>query len=304
MKEYDAIIIGAGISGMTAAIYLKRFGFNTLILEKEYPGGQLTKISEIENYPGYLSISGIDLAEKIYNQVKQLEIPIKFEKVEDVINSDQKIIKATSNEYKAKYLVLATGRTPKKLNLPNEEELIGKGISYCATCDGPLYKGKEVIVVGGGDSALQEAIYLSKICKKVTLIHRRDTFRASLNLVNQIDTISNIETKMNTTIKEIKKTDTLTSVLVNEEGKVKELITEGLFIYIGTTTDLSYCNNLMLDQENGYIKVDETKATNIENIYAIGDLIKKDAYQLTTATGDATIAAIAIHKKEINQKAM
>ena len=191
MQKYDVVIIGSGVSGMTAGIYLKRGGINTLIIEGDTPGGQLNRASSIKNYPGFKEIDGPTLAYNIYEQLNSYHIDYLYEKVEKV-NFNSKTITTKNNEIAYDYLIITTGRIPRKLNLDNEEKLIGHGISYCALCDGNLYKDKEIIIVGGGNSALQEAIHLSKICKKVTIIHRRDTFKAEREVIDDLSNYANI----------------------------------------------------------------------------------------------------------------
>lgn len=305
-KNYDVIIIGAGISGMTSALYLKRYGMDVLLIEKEYPGGQLTKIGQIENYPGFLEINGFDLANRIYEQVKKLEIPIIFENVENIKEKENSKIVETKNEiYEAKYIVLATGRKPRKLNLPFEEELTGRGISYCATCDGPLYKNKSVLVVGGGDSALQEALYLSSICNKVTIIHRRNSFRAKEELIEKVEKCLNIEIIYNSVIDTlIEENSHFSGVKIIKNDEKLELKADGLFIYIGSEVDNSIFSMLNLQTKNDYIVVNDKYETNVDNVYACGDIIYKDTYQLTTAVGDAASLANALHTKYINEKPM
>lgn len=305
-KNYDVIIIGAGISGMTSALYLKRYGMDVLLIEKEYPGGQLTKIGQIENYPGFLEINGFDLANRIYEQVKKLEIPIIFENVENIKETENSKIVETKNEiYEAKYIVLATGRKPRKLNLPFEEELTGRGISYCATCDGPLYKNKSVLVVGGGDSALQEALYLSSICNKVTIIHRRNSFRAKEELIEKVEKCLNIEIIYNSVIDTlIEENSHFSGIKIIKNDEKLELKADGLFIYIGSEVDNSIFSMLNLQTKNDYIVVNDKYETNVDNVYACGDIIYKDTYQLTTAVGDAASLANALHTKYINEKPM
>lgn len=303
-KNYDVIIIGAGIAGMTAALYLKRYNMDVLIIEKEYPGGQLNKIAKIENYPGFLEINGFDLGNNIYEQIKKLDIPIIFEKVDKIKNeSNKKLVETTNEIYEANYIVIATGRLPRRLNIETEDELLGKGISYCATCDGPLYKNKDVIVVGGGDSALQEALYLSSICNKVTLIHRRDSFRAREELVEKVQNKENIEIIYNSVINTlIQENDRFSGIKIDKNGEILEKIAEGLFVYIGSTVDEIPFLMLNLHTKDGYIIVNEKCETNISNIYACGDVIFKDTYQLTTAVGEAATLSNSLHKSYINSK--
>jgi thioredoxin reductase (NADPH) len=303
-QNYDVIIIGAGISGIASAIYLKRYNLNVLVIEKEYPGGQLNKISKIENYPGFQEISGMDLAMNLYNQLKYLEIPIYFSNVLNIsIKNNKKIVETTNEIFESSYLVLATGRKPRKLGLEEEETLLGKGISYCATCDGPLFKEKEVCVVGGGDSAIQEALYLSELCKKVMIIHRRDHFTTTPDKIKRVENKDNIEVCYNSVINTLNtKNDILESIIFTQNGEKKIKKVSGLFIYIGMEPNNEVFKNLNIVNENGYVDVNNKFETTIKGIYACGDIISKEVYQLTTATGEATIVARNLHLDCMNSQ--
>ncbi|MDO4394786.1 MAG: FAD-dependent oxidoreductase [Mycoplasmatota bacterium] len=291
-KHYEAIIIGSGIAGMTTAIYLKRGGINPLIIEESAPGGQLNRITTIENYPGYLKINGPELTEEIYKQVSALDIEYLFDKVIKVdLNKEEKEITTINNKLTCKYLVIATGRLSKKL-FKNDDDYAGKGISYCALCDGPLYKKKNVAVVGGGNSALEESLYLSEICNKVTLIHRNDSFRGDKTLVDQVLSKKNIDCVYNSNITEYNiENGKLTSVLLDNGNKIE---VSGLFISIGSVPSTDIFD---VTKEKGFIIVDDECMTNINNVYACGDVIKKNVYQLTTAASEGTIVAYSIIKK-------
>ncbi len=291
MKKYDVIIIGSGVAGMTAAIYLKRAGINTLIIEGDTPGGQLNRASSIKNYPGFKEIDGPTLAYNIYEQLNSYNIDYLYEKVTET-DLENQIITTTNNKITYNYLIIATGRIPRKLNLDNEDKLIGHGISYCALCDGNLYKDKKIIVIGGGNSALQEAIHLSKICKEVTIIHRKDTFKAERETIEDLENYKNIKVIYNTNVIRYNiMNDKLYSVTLDNNKEVK---TDGIFISIGynPSTDI-----FKVSKENGYIIVNKNYETNIKNVYACGDVIKKDTYQLTTSTGEATNVANHIINK-------
>lgn len=297
MQKYDVVIIGSGVSGMTAGIYLKRGGINTLIIEGDTPGGQLNRASSIKNYPGFKEIDGPTLAYSIYEQLNSYNIDYLYEKVTEV-NFDSKTTTTQNNEIAYDYLIIATGRVPRKLNLDNEEKLIGHGISYCALCDGNLYKDKEIIIVGGGNSALQEAIHLSKICKKVTIIHRRDTFKAEREVIDDLSNYANINIIYNANVIRYNiMNDKLYSVTLDNNEEIK---IDGIFISIGYDPATDIFN---LDKDNGYIIVGKNYETSIKDVYACGDVIKKDTYQLTTSTGEATVVADQIiHKITNNQK--
>lgn len=296
-KHYDAIVIGSGIAGMTAAIYLKRGGLNPLIIEENAPGGQLNRITAIENYPGFLKINGPDLAKEIYDQVENLKIEYLFDKVISTeLNQEEKIINTLNHKLTCKYLIIATGRLSKKL-FGDDDKYAGKGISYCALCDGNLYKGQDVAVVGGGNSALEEALYLSKICHTVTLIHRGETFRGDQTLINDVENTENIKCVYNSNITEYNiENDRLASILLDNGNKID---VTGLFISIGSVPSAEIFN---VEKDKGFIKVDDECMTNINNVYACGDVIKKKVYQLTTASSEGTMVAYSIIKKNKNSK--
>lgn len=297
---YDCIVIGMGISGISSAIYLKNGGLNILMLEKEAPGGLLNKINKINNYPGYAETTGPELSYKVFESVESLEIPYKIEEVVDISIADNlKIVKTNKDTYKTKYIVIASGRNPRKLNIENEKELTGKGVSTCAICDGSLYKGQDIAIVGGGNSALEEAIYLSKLVNKIYLIHRRDTFRAEQSLVNKVKKQANIEILYNSNVTKINSTnDVLESIEVNNERTIE---VKGLFVYVGFESNTGYLKNLNITNESGNILVNAEGETQVDGIYAVGDAIQKDLYQLVTGASEGAIAAVNIIK-DINQK--
>lgn len=290
---YDLIIIGMGISGISAAIYAKRANLNVLLLESSAPGGTLNKISEIGNYPGIYSITGPDFAYELFESVQKLEIEYKLEAVTDVILDEEiKTIKTKNNAYQTKNVLIASGRKPRLLGLEHEEELMGKGLSTCALCDGNLFKDKEVAVVGGGSSALQEGLYLSKIVKKVYLIHWRDTFKAEDILVDEVKNTPNIEIIYNNEVKELHKKDDKLDSITLKDGK--NISVAGLFIYIGFLPNTDFLKNASLKMDKGYIIVDNLGRTNINGVYASGDVIKKEVYQLINAASEGSLAAITM----------
>ena len=301
MKEtFDCIIIGAGVAGTTASIYLKRWNFNILLLEKNMPGGIISNTSIIENYPGVKKIDGSTFAMNLYEQIKKLDINYKYGNASEITQKNNLFIVNTDlGNYQTKSIIIATGRTPRKLNLENEDKLIGNGISYCATCDGLLYKDKEVCVVGGGNSALEESLYLSKICKKITIINRSSKLRADEILIEKVKNTANIEVMYNSNIIKLKeKQNKLTNIIIKKENETKELLCHGLFIYIGFEPIIPNVPNLKLN--DNYIVVDEKMQTNIDNICACGDIIKKDLYQIITAAGEGATAANTI-KNNLNK---
>jgi len=293
--DFDVVIIGTGVAGMTAAIYLKRSGINCCLLEREVPGGQINKSSSVKNYPGFLDISGPDLSNNIFNQVQELGVPYKYGNVLKIeVGDDKKIVKTDLEEITTKNIIIATGRKSRKLDIPGEDKLIGNGVSYCALCDANFFKGEDVLVVGGANSALEEAIYLSNICRNVTIIHRRDTLTADSIFVEQVKNIDNITLRLNCIPKKLNELDgRLVSVTINSEKDTEEDINvKGCFIYIGQVPANEIFKDILNFDKDGYIEVDEHKQTNVKGIYAAGDVIKKDAYQLLTAMSDGVIAAV------------
>ena len=280
---YDIIIIGAGPAGLTAAIYGARANKKVLVLEALNYGGAIINTPNIENYPVEENISGFDFATKLYNQVINLGVEVKFEKVLKINNNE---VETNKSKYNTKTIIIATGLNNRKLLLPNEDELIGKGISYCATCDGAFFKGKDVAVVGGGNTALEDALYLSDICNKVYLIHRRNSFRADSITVNKILERDNIEVLYDSVVTKINGTDHIENIEINNN---KELNIDGLFIAIGKIPTIDFID--IEKTEEGYIKSDELCHTNIENVFVAGDIRNKSLRQLVTATNDGAIAA-------------
>lgn len=290
---YDCVVIGSGIAGMTAAIYLKRADLNIILLEKSIPGGQINRSAKVENYPGFKQIDGPTLASQIYEQIINLGVQYKYDDVKDIKKLDTGFeIITEKHNYLTKKVLVASGREANELNLPNEKELIGAGISYCAICDGAFFKNKDVAVVGGGNSALEETLYLSSICKKIYLIIRSNKFRADLSLVKRIEKLQNVEIIRNSNITKINKdNDFLSEIVLNNS---KKLDVDGLFIYIGQTPNTNYLNSLEIQKNGKYLIVDKNMQTSIPGIYACGDVIDKKLYQLSTAVGEGAIAATSI----------
>lgn len=300
--DYDVIVIGMGPAGITAAIYLKRANLNCLIIEKNTPGGLLNKTSTVENYPGIIQITGPDLAYKFYEQLNAQQIPQKFEEVKEIIDvNDYKKVVTNKGEYTAKKVIIAIGREPKKLKNTNEERLEGKGISFCSLCDGALYKNEEVSIVGGGNSALEEALYLSDICKKVTIINKSNSLKGDSILIDKVNDKENIEVINNSEVKEFHgKNDKLEYVTLKTDKEDKDLYVKACFIFIGYEPATKFLKNLDILDEKGYINVDETRRTKIKGIYAAGDIVKKEAYQIITASSDGAIAAVSCIKDLMN----
>ena len=287
---YDIIIVGAGPAGLTAALYALRANKKVLILESKSYGGQIINAAKIENYPGIAEVSGFDYATTLYNQVKNLGAEFKFETVIRIEEDKSVITKA--NTYQAKAIILATGSENRKLNLPNEDKFIGRGVSYCATCDGNFYRNKTVAVIGGGNTALEDAIYLSNLVEKLYLIHRRDEFRGEEKLVDELKTKENVEIIFNSNVVSLNGDKKLDSIVVEDNsGNKKELNVDGLFIAIGREPKNSVFANIIDLDENGYIKYTGDVHTNVSGIYVAGDAKVKELRQLTTAVSDGAIAA-------------
>lgn len=291
---YDIIIVGAGPAGLTAAIYALRGNKKVLVLESRTYGGQIVNASKIENYPGIQEISGFDYATALYNQVTSLGGEIKFEEVTK-IEKDKSII-TTSNTYQAKSVIIATGAENKRLGVPKEQEFVGKGVSYCATCDGNFYRNKTVAVVGGGNTALEDAIYLSNIVEKVYLIHRRDSFRGEDAYVEELKNKDNVEFILNSNVVGLNGENLLESIEVETEGKKNTLNVNGLFIAVGQKPNNDRFSNVV-ELDNGYIASTDGVHTSTTGIYVAGDTRVKDLRQLTTAVSDGAIAATTAMKE-------
>lgn len=288
---YDVIIIGSGIAGLTSTIYALNNQKKVLILEKQNYGGQIINSLLVDNYPGFSKISGFDLATSIYNQVKELGGNIKYEEVKE-ITKDKEVI-TDKNKYQTKTIIIATGTETRKLNVVGEDKFTGRGVSYCATCDGNFYKDKEVMVVGGGNTALEEAIYLSSICKKVFLVYRREEFRKEIYLSNTLKTKENIEVIFNSTIEKINGNELLESVDIknNKTNEITNKKISGLFVAIGKNPNNAIFKNIINLSEAGYVNSDNNCHTNIPGVFVAGDVREKDLRQLITASSDGAIAA-------------
>ena len=290
---YDIIIIGAGPAGLTAAIFARRSNKKVLVLEAMSYGGQLINISDIENYPGYEHINGVDLATKLYEQATNLGSQILFEKVIDIKVDDKvKEVMTTDNIYKGKTVIIATGSENRRLGLENENELIGKGISYCATCDGNFYKNKVVAVVGGGKVALEDALYLSDICKMVYLIHHSDKFSDDDEVMPSLKEKENVIFIENSSVTKLNANNVLESIEVtSKDGEKQEILVSGLFVAIGRIPENGNFGKLINLNEKGYIVSSDNCHTNIDGIFAAGDNRVKMLRQIVTATNDGAVAA-------------
>ena len=287
------IIIGAGPAGMNAALYLKRAGIDVVLIEKEVPGGEMLKTNKIENYLGFESIDGGELALKMSKQIKDLGIKIMKDKVLKVTKNDKFIVETKKEKLEADYVIVATGRTPRKLGLRGEDVLTGRGISYCAVCDGAFYRGKEVAVIGGGDAALTEALYLSDLCAKVYVVVRRD-LRASEVLQSRVKAKENIIVLKNVNVSKLDYDERLSSIIL-DDGKT--LPVSGMFIAIGGMPQLNFLDDLDVMMKNGYIVTNDKMESSVKGLYAAGDVRYKDYYQIVTAVSDGAVAALSIKEE-------
>jgi thioredoxin reductase (NADPH) len=292
---YDVIIAGAGPAGMTAAVYASRANLNTLMIERGIPGGQVANTEDVENYPGYDHILGPDLSNKMFEHAKKFGAEYAYGDISDVKDhGDYKTVISGNKEYKTKSLIITTGAEHKKMGIPGEEELSGRGVSYCAVCDGAFFKERHLVVVGGGDSAVEEGMYLTKFASKVTIIHRRDELRAQKILQDRAFKNDKIEFIWDTVVNEINGTDGKVSSVTIENrktGEVSDFPADGVFIYIGTEPLSQPFESLGITNEEGYIPTDENMATNVPGVFAAGDIREKKLRQIVTATGDGSIAA-------------
>lgn len=292
---YDIIIVGAGPAGLTAALYAGRANKKVLVLEKKTFGGQIINTPKIENYPGCPDVSGFDFAMNLYNQVTNLGIEVK---IETVIEMDYPIVKTNKTFYEGKAIIIATGVENRKLGFEAEEKFKGKGISYCATCDGHFYKNKVVAVVGGGNTALEDAIYLSNLAQKVYLIHRRDTFRGEAKYIEEVKKKENIEILYNSRVTNCMGEEHLQEIeITDSDDVVTNISVDGLFIAIGQIPMNDILKEKITLDEAGYIESMDGVHTSVEKIYVAGDCRVKDLRQLTTAVADGAMAATTAIKE-------
>lgn len=295
-NRYDVVIIGSGPAGMTAAIYMTRGGFSTALLERGIPGGQIVNTEEIENYPGYGNINGAELAEKMFEHATSFGAKYLFGNVEKVVDhGDYKEVICGERVYEAKTVIIASGAAPSKLGAPGEAELIGKGVSYCALCDGAFFRNREVVVVGGGNAALEEAIFLAKLATKVTLVHRRDELRGAKILQDRAFANDKIEFALSAVVREIIGEEGVTGVMLEDlkTGEQRLLPTDGVFVYVGTEPNTDFVKDLGITDERGNIITDANLATSVPGIFAAGDVRQKLLRQVVTATADGSIAAVS-----------
>lgn len=296
-KTYDVIVIGAGPAGLTAAVYALRAGRSVLIIEKMLIGGQIALTQFVENYPGFEKISGFELGQMMHTQANNLGAETAYGEVVSVdFTNDIKKVVTTAGEFLGKSVIVATGAKARKLGLENEEKLLGGGVAYCAVCDGAFFKDKHVVLVGGGSTAVEDAIYLSKIVKSLTIVNRSSAFKAQQILIQELEAVSketnNVTVLYHSVVTAINGDRMLNSVEVKnkETNEVKTLNADGLFIAIGRVPDTEFLNGI-IDMDSNYIKTNEELETNVPGVYAAGDVRIKRLRQIVTATSDGAIAA-------------
>lgn len=294
-KIYDVIIAGAGPAGMTAAVYTSRANLSTLMIERGVPGGQMADTADVENYPGFDHILGPDLSTKMFEHAKKFGAEYAYGDIKEIVDGDPyKVVKAGGKEYRAHAVIVATGAEYRKLGVPGESELTGRGVSYCAVCDGAFFKDKELVVIGGGDSAVEEGAYLTRFASKVTIIHRRDELRAQKILQDRAFANDKIDFIWSHTVKQVNEKDGKVgsvTLVSTKDGSEREFKTDGMFVYVGMNPLTQSVANLGITNAAGYIETNENMATSVPGIFAAGDVRDKLLRQIVTATGDGSIAA-------------
>lgn len=292
---YDIIIIGGGPAGLTAAIYARRAEKSVLVIEKETFGGQITYSPMVENYPGIKQMTGNEFAESLMEQALNLGVEIEVDTVKEIVCGKVKKVIAEYGEFEAKSVITAVGVKHRKLGVDREDELVGRGVSYCAVCDGAFYKDKDVAVVGGGNTALADAMILAEGCSKVYLIHRRDEFRGEEKTVSKLRQNPKIEFVLNSRVKELIASDELEGIITENKisGETRKINLSGIFVAVGNVPSNEFLSDIINLDGTGYVVSDEKCRTNVEGIFVAGDCRTKEVRQLTTATADGAVAALA-----------
>jgi thioredoxin reductase (NADPH) len=300
VQRFDVAIIGAGPAGLAAAIYAARGGLKTVVFERALIGGQITMTAEIENYPGFPEVqSGFELIEKMETQARRFKAEFRDEEVTALgLDGLCKVLETTGGLYRAKAVIFTAGAHSRKLNIPGEERLTGRGVSYCATCDGALYRDKVVAVVGGGDSAVEEAMFLTRFARKVYVIHRRDELRAVWTIQQRAKNNPKLELVLDSVIQEIVGEETVENVLVynRKTGETRLLDVDGVFIYVGILPNTALLESRVNLDPQGFVLTDEAMHTNVPGIFAAGDIVHKVLRQVVTAVGDGAVAAFSAEK--------
>ena len=300
MNEYDVVIVGAGPGGMTAAIYTQRANLKTLMLEKAAPGGKMMTTYEVENYTGLGSVSGFEISEKMFNHTQELGVEYKYGDVTKIVDKGavKEIETASGEVYTAKAVIIGTGTVPRSTNAPGESRLSGRGVSWCAICDGAFFKDKDSIVVGGGNSAIEEAVYLTKMVKHITVVNFVDSLQADAKAIDQANDTGKIDYKLGYEVVSFNGEKELESVTIrNLKTKEEEnMEVEGAFVFIGQLPATDFAKDLGVTDKWGYIKVNERMETDVPGVYGIGDVIQKELRQIVTAAADGSIAAVNVSK--------
>jgi len=299
-KIYDVCILGAGPAGLTTALYCARANLKTLVIEKLAPGGQMATTATIENYPGFpQGVGGVDLALSMLDQAQRFGAEVVYDEVQTMeLVGPVKELKGFSDTYQASVIVIATGAAPRELGVPGEARYRGTGVSYCATCDGALYQGKSVIVVGGSDSAVEEAVFLTRFASQVTIVHRRDTFRATPVLTGRALKNPKISVKYDTVVDAVHGDSKVTSVTLQnvKSGQVETVDVDGVFVYIGLVPNTLFLKEAIELDPSGYVVTDESLQTSVTGVFAVGDVRQKALRQVATAVGDGALVSSSVEK--------
>lgn len=293
---YDIIVVGAGTAGLSAAVYGARAGKRVLVLEQKNAGGQIVNSPEVDNYPGIKHISGFEFIQELQEQAEEAGAQFRYAPAEGIrCEEGKKLVRCGDEELVCNSIILATGMVYRKLGLEQEEHLTGKGVSYCAVCDGAFFRGKDTAVVGGGNTALEDALYLSEICRRVWLIHRRDRFRGENAMVNKLLQTKNVEFVLDSVVTELRGKEQLSGIIIKNRisGIVSERSVSGLFVAVGQKPENERFRDVVELDSSGYIKADESCRTSVPGIYAAGDCRTKQVHQLVTAAADGAVAALA-----------